>query len=491
MGYFNNVITRLCKRSYIGLNIFAFIMAFVCYFSMYAFRKPFTASSFEGYELWHVNYKIMCITFQVIGYTISKFIGIKFISELNPKYRGLYIIIFITVAELALILFGAIPPPYNSLLMLINGLPLGMIWGLVFSYLEGRQTSEVLGSGMCISFIISSGAVKSVGRAVMTRGISQFWMPATVGAIFYVPMLISVFCLESIPEPNEKDIAARTERVTMSHSERVDFCKIFAPGIILMTIFYMFLTAYRDFRDNFAPELWGAFGYEDTPSIFTTSEIIVAVVVVIPVGLFMLIKDNIWTFIAYYILIIAGQVLVGICTIFCDTDKLKGLYFIIITGVGLYVGYVPFNSIIFDLFLATFRYKANSGFLMYICDSFGYLASVVILFVKNFASPHLSWLDFFIYISYAISVLGTVFIALDLAYYLLKYKKWTTNDLTPEIDENYDTSSKKGIKNSDSEKIISEDLSSDSTSSSSSTTSHSKSKSSSISSVSTSISSTN
>ena len=51
--------------------------------------------------------------------------------------------------------------------MFMNGLFLGMIWGLVFSYMEGRRVSEVLGAVLCASFIVSSGAVKSVGVLLM------------------------------------------------------------------------------------------------------------------------------------------------------------------------------------------------------------------------------------------------------------------------------------------------------------------------------------
>ena len=424
MGAFNNIITRICEKNYIVLNIIAFVSAFACYFSMYAFRKTFAAAEYSGIQLWNVDFKIMAITFQQIGYMISKFYGIKFISELNPRYRGLWILIFIFASEVALIIFGAVPEPYSAIIMFLNGLPLGMIWGLVFSYLEGRRTSELLGSGMAISFIISSGAVKSVGTQLMQDGLSQFWMPATVGAIFFPVTLVSVFLLESIPDPNEKDIEARTERIVMTGKDRARFCKIFGPGVVVMTLFYMFLTAYRDFRDNFSPELWAAFGYTTTPSIFTTSEIIVAVVVVVPIGLFMLIKHHIHTFIAYHVLIMAGQVLLGLCAIFTEKGSMKGLIFMIITGVGLYVGYVPFNSIIFDLFIATFKYKANSGFIMYICDSFGYLSACAILFIKNFASANLSWLQFFIYISYAMAVIGIVTVALSLSYYIYKYKTW-------------------------------------------------------------------
>ena len=48
--------------------------------------------------------------------------------------------------------------------MFINGLPLGMVFGLVMAYLEGRRQTEMLAAVLCASFIVSSGFVKSVGK---------------------------------------------------------------------------------------------------------------------------------------------------------------------------------------------------------------------------------------------------------------------------------------------------------------------------------------
>ncbi|OHT10816.1 membrane protein [Tritrichomonas foetus] len=428
MGNLNNFITRACEKYPVVLNLTAVCAAFLCYFCMYAYRKPFSAGTYEGYSLWGVEFKIIGIIFQVLGYTISKFLGIKVVSEVNPKYRGICIFCFITSSELVLVLFGAIPRPYNAIIMFLNGLPLGMIWGLTFSYLEGRKTSETLGSGMAISFIVSSGIVKSVGQTLIKNGLSQFWMPATVGGIFYIPMCLAVFVLESLPPPSEKDIEIRTERVVMTNKDRTKFCKTFGPGIFFMVFFHMFLTAYRDFRDNFAPELWAAFGYEETPSIFSISEIIVAFVVFIVVALFMLIKKPLNTLIGYHILIIGGQIIIGVCALLNAKGKLPGVYFMVIAGIGLYFGYVPFNSIIFDSIIAVFKYKANSGFLSYLCDSMGYLSSVVILFVKNFVSADLSWLQFFHILSYAIAFMAAIFLSLSLGYYVWKYYHWTPED---------------------------------------------------------------
>lgn len=429
MQFQSKKINQFLSNHYILQTIYAFISAFACYFCAYAYRKPFSASSYEGLKIWGVNYKIMLITLQAIGYTLSKFIGIKFISELNPRIRGNCILIAILIGEVTLILFGAVPRPYNAIFMLLNGLPLGVIWGIVFSYVEGRRTSELLGSGMCVSFIVSSGAVKAVGKSFTNKGVSEFWMPAVVGAVFYPILVLCVFLLNSLPPPNEDDIKSRTIRVEMNGKDRIRLFKEFWPGIVLMTVFYMTLTAYRDFRDNFAAELWIAFGYSGEPSVFATSELLVAILVVIPIGLFMLIKKHIFGLVAYHILILIGMVIVLLSGFLNDFNHVtNGLAIMVMTGVGLYFAYVPFNSILFDLLLSTYEYKANSGFLMYICDSFGYLLSVVILFIKNFATPKLSWLSFYIKISYIMGAVGFFLMCISLTYYLLKYKKWISQN---------------------------------------------------------------
>ena len=37
----------------------------------------------------------------------------------------------------------------------------------------------------------------------------------------------------------------------------------FLPGLVLLVIIYFFLTAYRDFRDNYAAEIWADLGRGD------------------------------------------------------------------------------------------------------------------------------------------------------------------------------------------------------------------------------------
>ena len=109
---------------------------------MYAFRKPFTVATYENLFFIGIDYKIVLIITQVIGYMLSKFIGIKLISELKTKSRLPYLLVMIASAELSLILFGLVPSPYNIVLMLVNGLSLGMVWGVVGSLRGAWNASD-------------------------------------------------------------------------------------------------------------------------------------------------------------------------------------------------------------------------------------------------------------------------------------------------------------------------------------------------------------
>ncbi|MGA9659034.1 MAG: DUF5690 family protein, partial [Asticcacaulis sp.] len=193
------------------------LVAFGAYFAMYAYRKPFAVASYADISAlgfnFTVDYKIALVITQVFGYALSKVIGVKFISELPGRYRALAILLLIGFAELTLVAFALVPAPYNILCLFFNGLALGLIWGLVFGFLEGRRVSEILGSILCASFIVSSGVVKSVGKWVMLQnhvsifGANEFWMPAMTGLLFAPLLLICVLGLAQLPPPSAEDEA--------------------------------------------------------------------------------------------------------------------------------------------------------------------------------------------------------------------------------------------------------------------------------------------
>src|SRR5215471_150375 len=176
----------------LGLSILTVVAAFGSYFCMYGFRKPFTAAGYEEFTLMGLSYKSVLVTAQALGYTLSKFIGIRVISEMPPARRSRAIILLIGIAQAALLLFAFVPAPWNFICLFVNGLPLGMVFGLVLGFLEGRRLTEALTAGLCTSFIIADGVTKSVGSYLLTDeiGVSKEWMPFTAGLLFTPPLLL-------------------------------------------------------------------------------------------------------------------------------------------------------------------------------------------------------------------------------------------------------------------------------------------------------------
>lgn len=403
---------------------YAIFAAFGTYFCMYAFRKPFSVATYENLSFAYVDYKIWLIVAQVIGYTFSKFTGIKVISELGRNGRAKLLLLLIGIAEMALLLFAVVPVPYNIICLFLNGIPLGMIWGIVFSYLEGRRFSEILGAGLSASFIVASGAVKTVGKMVMTYwGVSEFMMPFVTGLIFLIPMAVFIFLLNELPPPTQQDEELRTKRLPMDATERKRFFKNFAFGFIILTLFYVLLTAFRDFRDNFAAELWGALGFGNMPFIFTASETPIAIFVLIILGATMYIKSNIKALMVYHWLILGGAIMIGISTWLYQAGIVHPALWMILTGLGLYVGYVPFGCVFFDRLIAAFKYSGTLGFMIYVADAFGYLGSVGVVLYKNFGQADLSWLSFFISSAYVISLTGIVAILTSMQFFYKKHRQ--------------------------------------------------------------------
>src|SRR5262252_8459582 len=258
---------------------YAIAAAFATYFCMYAFRKPFAAARFDGDSFLggEVPLKTAFVVSQILGYTLSKYIGIKVCPEVRPGRRAGMLVLLVLAAEAALVLFALLPPNLKVVAIFCNGLPLGMVWGLVVWYLEGRLISELLLAGLACSYIVSSGAVKDVGRYLMAaHGVSEAAMPMLTGLLFLPPFLVSVWLLSHLPPPTAADHAARVERTTMDRSGRLAFLRALLAGLVLLFGARLLTTAFRDFRDNYGVELFEALGHHGDPALFTRTEVPVA-----------------------------------------------------------------------------------------------------------------------------------------------------------------------------------------------------------------------
>lgn len=423
------VTTWLEKTNNFWFIVFSTTMAFSLYTCVYAFRKMFAVATFEGIEYLGFSYKAWLVTFQVFGYAAAKFVGIKVISELKATSRATGILITVSVAGLSWLLFGLVPAPYNIIFLFTNGFPLGLVWGMVFGYLEGRRSTEVLGAGLSVSFIFSAGLAKSVGGFIMRDwGVSETWMPFATACVFTVPLLTFLYLLDKIPPPTALDEALRTKRQPMNGEERRKFVVTFLPGILFFTLSYILLTVFRDFRDNFSAEVWKTLGYGNSPEIFTKTEVPVSIIVLVVMGSLMIIKNNQRAFMINHVIIILGMVLTGVSTFLFHQQLISAPAWMISIGLGLYFGYVPFNSIFFDRLLAAFHYVGTVGFLIYLVDSFGYVGSIGVLLFKELGYAELSWVDFFISAGYLVSVAGTALMTASMIYFHIRHRQLVAAD---------------------------------------------------------------
>jgi hypothetical protein len=430
---------------------YAIIAAFSTYFCMYAFRKPFAAAKFGG-EVFlgtHVSLKTALVISQIIGYALSKYIGIKVCPEVSPERRAATLVLLVCWAEAALVLLGAVPRDLRVVAIFLNGLPLGMVWGLVVWYLEGRRTSEVLLAGLSCSYIVASGIVKDIGRAMMEGAVadlwrkvpligepvgaligkvSEIWMPAVTGIHFLPPFLVSVWMLNQLPGPSAEDIATRSRREPMTAADRLAFVRQFLFGLALLCVAYFFLTAYRDFRDNYQVEIFDGLGYPyaQNKTIISRTETGVAFGVMAALAMLNFVKDNRRGLLAALLLMTSGVALLGLAPALLEARLVSGAQFMVLTGLGSYLAYVPFGSVLFDRLIASTRATGTAVFAIYLADALGYTGSVGVQLFKDLGRGQLSHLQFFEGYSYFTSAVGSICLLGSAAYFLRRQPQHAT-----------------------------------------------------------------
>jgi Family of unknown function (DUF5690) len=438
MGFLFNFTEKaqklLANKSTFFNTVFIGLAAFSTYSCMYAFRKPFTAGLYEGIFLWGMNYKLVLVLSQLIGYTAAKGLGIKFVSEMKADQRPKYIIGLVAYSQLALFMFWIVPSPDNWPFMCLNGLGLGMIYGIVFSYLEGRKITELLSAFLIVSFIVSSGFLKSIGKFFLLNQVSEAMMPFLVGLIFFPIFLLSVFALNLAPNPTADDINSRNIRQPMNNKERAIFLKKYGFGLCSLILVYILMTVFRDLRDNFSVEIWHELGINNS-SIFSQTELIIGLIITINICLGNLIKSNKQALLANHFFIILGCLLVVVSTRSFMQNYTSAFWWMVLSGLGIYMAYIPFNGVLFDRLLAVLKEKANVGFLFYLADFAGYIGSIFVMLFQNFSPKKQSWLGLITDLSLWLPIISIIFVLFSLQFFIAKTNNNTSiqNSLpTPE-----------------------------------------------------------
>jgi hypothetical protein len=392
----------------LALSAWCVTAAFGTYFCMYAFRKPFTAGAYADPILGGIGYKTVLVTAQVVGYTLSKFIGIKVVSEVRPQRRAVLLLALVGIAEVALLLFALTPAPFSAFWLFCNGVPLGMVFGLVLGFLEGRRHTEALAAGLCTAFILADGVTKSVGAFLLKAGVSESWMPFVAGLLFLPPLLVFVAMLARIPTPSGQDVAARSRRSPMNGRERLDFFLRYSTGLTFLLLIFLLVTILRSVRTDFAPEIWKGLQQQVSPEVYTWSETIVAAGVLLLNGSVVVIHDNRLAFFAGLAVAAGGVVLLLLALLGLSTGTLSPFAFMVLHGLGLYLPYIAVHTTLFERLIAMTRDRGNISYLITLADAFGYLGLVVVLLTRNAISPGKDFLSFFLSLSWVFAGLCLV-----------------------------------------------------------------------------------
>jgi len=424
--------TKPITGSSLKINIYAAIVVFLAYTMIFGFRKSFTVATFDGIMVAGYSYKTILVIAQVLGYMLAKFYGVKYISELKRTGRGVIILVLTGISWLSWLFFALVPAPYNIIFLFINGFPLGMLWGVVFSYIEGRRGTDFIGATLAVSFIFASGFVRTAGGWLMLEfQLSEFWVPFYTGLLFAVPLLLFVYLMEKIPLPSAQDIAERMERTPMNAEQRNAFIKRFLPGLAACILIYVFATIFRDIRDNFGAEMWKEMGYFNQPAIFTKTETPITLIILVLIGSMVMIRNSFKALMLAHVFIGLGFLLAGCSTLAYVTGNLSPLWWMTTVGLGLYMIYIPFNAVFFERLIATFKYAGNVGFLIYLADSFGYIGSVGVLLSKEIFKVQLNWVTFFSNSVIVLSVLGLLLTVFSGLYFKLKHRQQDVKHITP------------------------------------------------------------
>lgn len=385
-------VAALLDRQPALFTLVAVLSAFGAYTAMYAFRKPFSAATFSGQTVGGFDLKVLLVVAQLVGYTLSKFIGIKVVSEAGPGRRIALIAGMIGLAFAALVVFPLVPPWARIACLFVNGLPLGMVWGLIFGFLEGRRVTEFLGLGMSVSFIFASGWTKTAGSYAMKVGqVPENWMPAVTGLAFLPLLGICLAGLAFLPPPSASDIAERNRRDPMTADDRRRFLRNNGVSLLFLIIPYVLLTVFRDLRDTFMADVLKELGHPPDPAFFARVETWVGLGVLAALAGLWFIRDHWKALAVYHVLIGTGALMVGAATLAFSGGRIGPGAWMILTGLGGYLGYVPFNSILFDRFLAATRQVGTASFLIQIADSLGYLASASLYLQRTFSHSKPAW----------------------------------------------------------------------------------------------------
>ncbi len=109
-------------------------------------------------------------------------------------------------------------------------------------------------------------------------------------------------------------------------------------------------------------------------------------------------------------------------TLMFTTGIIGPILWMILLGLGLYMGYIPFSYLV-ERLIAALQITSTTVFLLYLADSCGYLGTVAVFLVKNFSRWDISWGTMVVRTAYVVGVISIISIILIYRYFSKQLKE--------------------------------------------------------------------
>ena len=446
-----NCLTKFFNQHQSLLAIFTFAACFALSLSLLCFQRIYTAGIFVGEKIGGMSYKVWAVSWYHLGHILGKVISNMLSSSLQ-KRQHFWIIVFISISELLLLLFGAIPAPGNFSMILLNGIPHGFIWQLIFNSSTSKRFPEYLEITFQCSLILSSGIVKSIGRSLIQSGTDEYWAPSVICGVVSIIFLASIVILESLPAFSSNSNGNFPELPSMTKNDRREFFQTLSPGLICWIVVLSILISLRNFRDSFAVDFYFEWNQSNAIYCLFLSELISAIIVAAAIILINRFISNTFTrLIAYHICGFVGFLLMLICGFLCSKGSLNGLVFMIMSGIGCFLAYVPLRTFLHKSLVSVFQFSNSANFFVYYYTLFGSFVTFLVSFLKGLAAESKQFAKYFGDLSFYLGIIGLVLLIGAFVFLLLKHKKYTPIDDGLSKQLNQDENQKLDVKNEDDE----------------------------------------
>lgn len=96
-----------------------------------------------------------------------------------------------------------------------------------------------------------------------------------------------------------------------------------------------------------------------------------------------------------------------------QAQLISGITWMMLIGLGSYLTYVPFGSVLFDRIIAHTRFAGTAVFGIYLADAVGYSGSVLIQVLSEWGSSGGTRLEFFLQFTHFMAWVGAGLLGLS------------------------------------------------------------------------------